>query len=408
MKSKFRVIFILIISTLIFSSFVFNKNEAKDDIFTVVLDAGHGGHDPGKVASDGKSKYNEKDVALKIVLLVGKELEKNPNINVVYTRKTDVFVDLYKRGEIANKAKADLFISIHCNAHSSQAYGSETYVLGLHANKRNFDVAKAENEVIYLEDNHEVNYAKYDINSPESFIGLEIEQEEFLDQSILLAAAIQENFKINLERKSRGVKQAGFIVLHQTYMPSVLIETGFITSKQERKYLLSSNGQSALARNIVSAVMKYKSYLDENVGDEIEGEIINDIIEEENNEVSLPAEKPIGAIITSKQYNAENIVISNTNTSPEANSSNKNIIFRVQIAAGGTKIELKPFNFNGLEPITRENSDNLYRYFYGSPENYTEALVFKEKAKQAGYETSYIVAYEDGKRITLTEALKKD
>ena len=406
MKNKFSIILILIISTFAFSSFVSHKKQAKDDVFTVVLDAGHGGHDPGKVASDGKSKYNEKDVALKIVLLVGKELEKNPNINVVYTRKTDVFVNLYKRGEIANKAKADLFISIHCNAHSSQAYGSETYVLGLHANKRNFDVAKAENEVIYLEDDHEVNYAKYDINSPESFIGLEIEQEEFLDQSILLAAAIQENFKINLERKSRGVKQAGFIVLHQTYMPSVLIETGFITNKSERNYLLSSNGQKELSRNIVSAVMKYKSYIDENVGDEIEGEIINDILEEETNEVSLPEKRSEVAIITSEAYNEENIVV--TNSTPETNSLKKNIVFKVQIAAGSTKIELKPYNFNGLDPISSENSDDLYRYFYGNPENYTEALVFKEKARQAGYSTSYVVAYEDGKRITLTEALMKD
>lgn len=416
MKNKFRVIFILIISTLVFSSFVSYKKQAKDDVFTVVLDAGHGGHDPGKVSKDGNSKYNEKDIALKIVLLVGKELEKNPKINVVYTRKTDVFVNLYKRGEIANKAKADLFISIHCNAHSSQAYGSETYVLGLHANKRNFDVAKAENEVIYLEDNHEVNYAGYDINSPESFIGLEIAQEEYLDQSILLAAAIQENFEINLERKSRGVKQAGFIVLHQTYMPSVLIETGFITNKNERKYLLSKNGQTALARNVVNAVIKYKSYIDENVGDEIENEIINDILEE-SEDVKLPEKVTEESRIKSKEYSAENVEVTNSSSetsTPEKDppvvhtSIAKNIIFKVQIAAGGTKIELKAYNFNGLDPISRESSDDLYRYFYGTPENYTEALVFQEQAKQAGYDSSYIVPYKEGKRISLTEALNSN
>ncbi|UOB18210.1 N-acetylmuramoyl-L-alanine amidase family protein [Abyssalbus ytuae] len=428
MKNFFRVIFSLLFSVLIFSSFASHKKQAKDDVFTVVLDAGHGGHDPGKVAYDGKKRHNEKDVALQIVLLVGKELEKNPNIKVVYTRKTDVFVDLFKRGQIANKAKADLFVSVHCNAHSSQAYGSETYVLGLHANKQNFEVAKAENEVIYLEENHEINYAGYDISSPESFIGLEIEQEEFLDQSILLAKIIQDNFTINLNRKNRGVKSAGFIVLHQTYMPSVLIETGFITNKNERRYLLSKDGQGALARNIVRGIMSYKKYIDENVGENIDFEIKNDILEE-TTEVALPVKNNTGSG-THHSEEVEQIVESVVAGSPvvENNSGNEPIqnqeaikkvtenenrydqefSFKVQIAASSSKIELKSYNFKGLDPVSREQGDDFYRYFYGQPHNYPEALELKDKAVQAGYTTSYIVAYKNGKKVSLAEALKSD
>lgn len=171
----------------------FSKDMETDDNdgkFVVVLDAGHGGHDPGNLGNG----YLEKNIALKIVLKVGEILERNPNIKVIYTRKDDTFVDLYRRGEIANKANADLFVSVHCDSHSSDAHGAGTFVLGLHANKQNFEIAKKENSVIYLEDNYESRYAAYDINSPESIIGLTIMQEEFLDQSINLAKLMQDNF----------------------------------------------------------------------------------------------------------------------------------------------------------------------------------------------------------------------
>ena len=210
----------------------FNKNDTEvqlKDKFVVVLDAGHGGHDPGNIGNG----YLEKKIALAIVLNVGKELEKHPDIKVVYTRDDDTFVDLFERGEIANQANADLFVSVHCNAHNSDAYGTETYVLGLHANRQNFEVAKKENSVIYLEDDYEQRYAEYDINSPESVIGLTIMQEEFLDQSIQLGKKLQDNFTKGLRRKDRKVKQAGFIVLHQTFMPSVLVEAGFLTNKND-------------------------------------------------------------------------------------------------------------------------------------------------------------------------------
>ena len=225
--------------------------------FTVVLDAGHGGHDPGNLGNG----YLEKNIALNIVLQAGKALEETPDVRVVYTRKDDSFVDLFKRGEIANKAKADLFVSVHCDSHSSDAHGAGTFVLGLHANQQNFEVAKKENSVIYLEDNYEVRYADYDINSPESVIGLTIMQEEFLEQSILLGKLMQDRFTKNLSRRDRKVKQAGFIVLHQTFMPSVLVETGFLTNKNEGKYLSSKKGQQEMGRAIADAILEYRKII---------------------------------------------------------------------------------------------------------------------------------------------------
>ncbi len=368
MKKGTLIIPLLFFFAFVSSSHTIPEAEMSKKIFTVVLDAGHGGHDPGKAAG----KYREKDIALKIVLLVGKALEKNKNINVIYTRKTDKFVDLFKRGEIANKANADLFISVHCNAHHTQAFGSETYVLGLHANKQNFEVAKAENEVIYLEKNYEVNYAGYDINSPESLIGLTIMQEEFLEQSILLAKNIQENFTHKLKRKNRGVKQAGFIVLHQTFMPSVLVEAGFITNKKERSYLLSSKGQAAISKNIAEAILTYKKLVEENVGDDLTYEIGSTLPE-----VST----------TATQNTLEDV---------------KDVTYKVQIAASPNKLAPKSFNFKGLKPISREGEKTMYRYFYGQTSDYSEAKKLKSNAIKKGYATSFIVAYKAGKKVALT------
>lgn len=239
-----------------------NSNLSAQDPFVVVLDAGHGGHDPGNLGNG----YLEKNIALNIVLRVGGILEQNPGIKVVYTRNDDTFVDLFVRGEIANKANADLFVSVHCDSHSSDAHGAGTFVLGLHANEQNFAIAKKENSVIYLEDNYASRYADYDINSPESVIGLTIMQEEFLDQSVALATAIQDNFSNKLKRKNRKVKQAGFIVLHQTFMPSVLVETGFLTNQNEGAYLNSGRGQSEMGAAIAEAILNYKMNALSNVG----------------------------------------------------------------------------------------------------------------------------------------------
>lgn len=354
---------------LVLTFFALNTVNAQvnNDKFIVVLDAGHGGHDPGKHA---KSGLKEKDIALKVVLGIGEILEKDKNIKVVYTRKTDVFVDLFKRGKIANDANADLFVSVHCNAHDSQAYGSETYVLGLHRNKTNFEVAKTENEVIFLEENYEENYAGFNPNSPESFIGLSFMQEEYLDQSIKLATNIQDNFTNKLKRKNRGVKQAGFIVLHQTVMPSVLIETGFVTNTSEGKYLNSKKGQSELSTAIANAIKDYKKDVDLNVGNHIEKPIID--------------------------------------TVPTTEKTITNIVFKVQLAASSRLLEPKPYNFKGLNDVSREKVGNLYKYYYGYTSDYNQAQKLQIQAQNKGYKTAFITAFKDGKQIKVSEALKTE
>lgn len=363
MQTRLRIFFVLIIITLTVS--LSATAQSKSDKFIVVLDAGHGGKDPGKPSKYG---YTEKDIALKIVLAVGKELEKNKDIKVVYTRKTDVFIDLFKRGKIANDANADLFVSVHCNAHTSQAYGSETYVLGVHRNSTNFDVAKAENAVIFMEEDYEHNYNGFDPNSPESFIGLTLMQEAYLDQSIQLASLIQKNFTEKLKRKNRGVKQAGFIVLHQTVMPSVLVETGFITNTSEGKYLNSKNGQTDLANAMAKAILAYKKSVELNFVD-------TEYITEENNAIS-----------------SEEKIIPNT-------------IFKVQIAAASKKLEPKPYNFKGLQEVSRDKEGKLYKYYYGYTSDINKIQEMQKEARKKGFNSAFIVAYRNGERISLQKAL---
>lgn len=367
--------------TLIFvflTAFLFNYQSifAQKKEFIVVLDAGHGGKDPGKV---GHNHAKEKDIALKIVLQVGEILEREKNIKVVYTRKTDVFVELTERGRIANKADADLFVSIHCNAHNSQAAGAETWVLGTHVNRQNFEVAKAENSVIFLEDNYEVKYKGFNPNSPDSVIGLTLMQEEYLDQSIQLASIIQDGFTNNLKRIDRGVKQAGFVVLHQTYMPSVLIETGFLTNAEESSYLNSDIGQDKFSKSISSDILKYIQQLSLNTV------VGNNIAKNENNPVSK------------------------TNTPIANNTSNifSKIIFKVQIASGANKIETKSYNFKGLKNIERVKVDGSYKYYLGSTSDYSEIKEMHILAKSKGYTTAFIVAFENGKKIPIEDVIKK-
>ena len=259
-KMKCRRFFSILVLTVTFLFYSFSQTDvllSDNEPFVIVLDAGHGGHDPGNLGNG----YFEKNIALNIVLKIGKILENNPDFKVIYTRKDDTFIDLYVRGEIANKANADLFVSVHCDSHTSDAHGAGTFVLGLHANEQNFEIAKKENSVIYLEDNYQDRYADYDINSPESVIGLTIMQEEFLDQSINLAKVIQGNFANTLKRNDRQVKQAGFIVLHQTFMPSVLIETGFLTNDKEGAYLNSKKGQGEMGTAIANAIVSYRKQM---------------------------------------------------------------------------------------------------------------------------------------------------
>jgi N-acetylmuramoyl-L-alanine amidase len=224
---------------------------------TIIIDAGHGGKDPGAVGKKGK----EKDIALKVALKLGGYIEKNiPGVKVVYTRKDDRFIELYDRAEIANKNKADLFISIHVNASTSAApYGTETYVMGLHKTEGNLDVAKRENSVILLDQNNAERYEGFDPGSPESYILFSLSQNAYLESSLSFADKIEKQFKNRAGRRSLGVKQAGFWVLWKTSMPAVLVETGFISNPKEEEFLLSDNGQDLLASGIYRAFKEYKA-----------------------------------------------------------------------------------------------------------------------------------------------------
>ena len=343
------------IFTLIFFQFFFIYSfsqpvSIQNSEFTVVIDAGHGGKDPGNTGNG----FIEKDIALKISTNLGMLLEKG-GVNVIYTRKKDVFLGLFERANIANQSDAQLFISIHCDAfHTPQPYGAGTFVLGLHANERNFEIAKKENSVIFYEDDYENTYDAFDPNNPESVIGLTLMQEEYLDQSIIAASYIQNSFVNSLKRKNRDVKQAGFAVLRYTYMPSVLVETGFLTNKNEGLYLNSSKGQTEIANAISLAVLKYRDDFFKN--------------------------------------------LSTSSISNE--SSNNNLFYRVQIAASKKLLDLKPYNFNGLKSVDVIKEGSVYKYLYGKHKSIEDANISLVKAKNFGFKTSFIITYQNNKIIT--------
>jgi N-acetylmuramoyl-L-alanine amidase len=429
-KSLLSIIF-LAFSLLLFSFTPFYTQTKSADPFVVVLDAGHGGHDPGNLGNG----YLEKNIALNIVLKVGQLLGEHKDIKVIYTRKDDTFIDLFVRGEIANKANADLFVSVHCDSHTSDAHGAGTFVLGLHANEQNFEIAKKENSVIYLEDNYETRYADYDINSPESVIGLTIMQEEFLDQSIALAKMIQDNFSDKLKRNNRKVKQAGFIVLHQTFMPSVLVETGFLTNKNEGAYLNSNKGQVEMGTAIANAILAYKDATKVNTASNVVAEPVietpvieapkkasvsskdelkdaiaqteKDMVEEIPS--SVPTKKP--NTTDTKMLDKEKLVaVVVTSSDPDKTESTvpeSNVVFKVQIMASGKDLPSDSPYFKGLNLISKEPYKDMYRYLYGETRSHREAEMMKSKAALKGFSSAYIVAYRNGNRISILEALKQ-
>ena len=236
------------------------SERADNVVDTVVIDAGHGGHDPG---TRGK-KVKEKDIALKIAMKLGTYIEKGLlDVKVIYTRKNDRYLALDERADIANKNKADLFICIHANAIvSTKAYGTETYVMGLSKENGNFEIAKRENSVILLDENHEERYEGFDPSSPESYILFSLTQSAYQENSLKFAQKVEEQFKNKVGRTSRGVKQAGFMVLWLTTMPSVLIETGFLSYPKEEDFLMSDKGQDLIASGIFRALKEYKLQLE--------------------------------------------------------------------------------------------------------------------------------------------------
>ncbi|MGO4904071.1 N-acetylmuramoyl-L-alanine amidase family protein [Flavobacterium sp. W20_MBD1_R3] len=357
--------------------------------FKVTLDAGHGDHDYGAVY-DGRI---EKNIALAVVLKVGKLLEATPQINVNFTRKTDVFIDLIERANIANRFNANIFVSIHCNANrNTAADGTETYVMGLSKIASNLEAAKKENSVITLEKDYQRKYEGFDPNSPETMIGMTLMQEEYLDNSIRLASKVEDAFA-DLGKKIRGggVKQAPFMVLHKAYMPRVLIEMGFISNPAEGNRLNSEEGQNEIARAIAGAIIGYKKeYFGSGEAEVLEVKPSQKIIEDKVKDTAAPVKAKIN-------------LQSDNSKKPVDNSKTS---FKVQLSASIKKVPLVPKNFKGLNNISVVYENKVYKYMFGDTTDYDEARKQLNEAKAKGYGTAFLIAFKNGEKISIQEALE--
>lgn len=421
-------------------------------IKTVVIDAGHGGKDPGAV---GKNSY-EKNITLAIALKTGAYIQKNiPGVKVVYTRSTDVFVELYRRAEIANEINADLFISIHVNSSTNvDASGTDTWIMGLHKSKANLEVAKRENKVIMVEDNYSTKYQGMSADSTEAIIIHTMMQSANLEHSALLGALVESQFKNNLGRKDRGVHSAPFMVLWRTSMPSILIETGFLSNLEEEKFLSSEQGQDLMASAIYRAFKEYKTNIEtkSNVGitntatqKTVNEEKITPKVEQpkientpkpivENKPIPIkdtikpeiiPITKPIvenkptitNDTITkniatpakietaqpTKQTNINQPAENKTNTTTVKQSISPSIIYSIQLASSKNKIEPTPSNFKGIQDVHTISEDGWNKYYVGNASTFKEISVYFQQIKKT-FPEAFIVARKDGKKIPIQEA----
>lgn len=379
-KNKFRIAIILFFAIFSLSYAGFAQSASK---FKVVLDAGHGGKDPG--ARSKNNSYKEKDITLAVTLKVGKLLEQNPSIDLIHTRKTDEFIELRERAKIANRANADLFVSIHCNSNKSASpNGSETYVMGMSRSNMNFEVSKTENSVIFLEDNYKKAYKGFDPNNPETLIGLKMVQENNLASSIALANKIQNSFSRTSDIKSRGIKQEPLWVLDATIMPGVLIEIGFISNSLDVSLLQSENGQNDIARAIADAIIGYKY--------EFFGDSGTDVFNEK------PSEKLNENTIKSADVSE----INKTDIKKDSLRS----IYKIQLSASKNKLALEPKNFKGLHNVSFVYEHNIYKYFYGETTDYENAKNKLKEVISKGFDSAFVIAFKNGKKISIQEATK--
>lgn len=373
---------------------------------TVVIDAGHGGKDPGALGGNSK----EKDLTLAIALKLGQYIEENlPDVKIIYTRDTDVFVPLNERAEIANKNKADLFISIHCNASpSSRAIGSETFIMGLHKTEANLEVAKKENAAILYEEDYKETYDGYDPNSSESHIIFSLYQNAHLNQSIEFASHIQYQFRERVRRVDRGVKQAPFLVLWRVTMPAILVEVGFIDNKKEEDFLTSESGQSYIASALFRAFRDYKKTQDQLASEAISKDSINNdthLTTEENNDNSNTA---ITENIEDSNLEIENPSDAETITTDTSinNEVNDEVFFRVQFAASQNEISLDSPQFENLEGVELYFHEGLYKYTVGKEKTLQDAIKLQSKMQESGYPDAFVVAFYNNERISATKALE--
>ncbi len=348
------------------------STDLTEGIHTVVIDAGHGGKDPG---ATGK-KAKEKDLTLAIALKVGTYIEENmPDVKVIYTRKEDVFVDLWKRAEIANNAEADLFISIHVNASTrTSVRGTLTLVLGQHRADENFDVAVRENSVILLEEDYETIYEGFNPESTESYIMFSLMQKTYFKQSIEFGAFVQNQFKERAQRRDLGVREQGILVLAQTAMPGVLIETGFISNTEEEKYLRTEYGQDIIASAIYRGFRDYKEEIDRrsHFSSVVREEVV---VEEAPRVEAQPAEIPANQVI-----------------------------FRIQVASSRNKIPTEPSSFKGQKEVSVIEDGRWYKYLVGQEVSYRKALDMCLVVK-GDFPDAFVVALKNGKLIPLNDAI---
>jgi N-acetylmuramoyl-L-alanine amidase len=359
------------------------QKESRGSFRTVVLDPGHGGKDPGALGKTAK----EKDIVLAVALKVGEYLKKEmPDLNLVYTRNTDVFVPLDERAEIANKAKADLFVSIHANWISNpKIQGTETFVLGLHRSEENLEVAKKENSVIILEDDYSTKYEGFDPNQTESYIIFELMQNVYLDQSIEAASAIQQQFEKRVGRHNRGVKQAGFLVLRKTAMPGILVELGFLSNQDEEKFMMSEEGQTYLASAIFRAIRDYKNRFEARSNVNVNG-------------VDSGKGQPLTSAVAQSADKGK--AESATTATVQAPSTDK-IEFRIQVAASTTRIKEGTGPYKLFKEVWEYKEGNIYKYTTGYSTTYDQIAAQLPEVRKV-VPDSFIIGFKNGEKVPVS------
>ena len=379
--------------------------------FVVVIDAGHGGHDPGAVGSFSKEKDINLTVALKFGNMIKKECD---DVKVVYTRSKDVFIPLDRRAEIANNAKADLFISIHTNAlaNNRTAQGASTWTLGLAKSNANLEVAKRENSVILYESDYKTRYAGFNPNSAESYIIFEFMQDKYMEQSVHLASLVQKQFRSHCNRADRGVHQAGFLVLKASAMPSILVELGFISTPAEERYLNTENGTTTLARGIYRAFLSYKREHEIRLTGASKTIIPTDEPAETPEPVVAKAEKDsdktdssrsdrkVEAVAQAKPKQAQRPIV------VESATNDGEITFKVQILTSSRPLAKNDKRFQGLKGVDYYKEGGLYKYTYGASADYNKVASIRRSINNQ-FKDAFIIAFRSGEKINVNEAIKE-
>jgi N-acetylmuramoyl-L-alanine amidase len=370
----------------------------------IVIDPGHGGKDPGNLGT-GRYRSREKDVSFDVSQLVKKYIEENlPDTKVILTRDDDQFIELYQRTVIANRANADVFISIHCNANDNKsAYGTESFVLGMgEKDQRLNKTAQLENAARLLEENWESNYEELNANNPAAIIALRAYQDAFLEQSISIADEIQRQFEGRVKRRNRGVKQQPLAVLRGSTMPAVLVELGFLTNPGEEDFLQSTQGKELLASAIYRAVKEYKFKREQrDAGIQTEGSSLTPSVYTPSTVPAPTQEEPTEA---AAEVRAEETT--REATTERVESPEMELFFAVQIAVSRNDLPCLPENFKGVESVWKQEQYGLYKYYSGKLATFTDAEALKQNVVTQ-YPDAYLVAFEKDKKIDLNEAKKR-